>query len=371
MKICVIGGGNIGTAISAYFSQNQCDVTLYTNRCNEFSNEIDAIGFENEDSFSAQIIATDDLCMAVKDADVVCITYPSFMLKDIFEKLQLHLKADAIVGIIPGTGGVEFLRNVLGNHTIFGLDRVPCIARVKEYGGAVYHFRKKAVRLATIPGEKAVEVCDILSKGLGVECTPLKNYLTVTLTPSNPILHTARTYSMFCDYKDGTLYERNFLFYKEWDDAASEILLAMDAELQQICHALSEMDLSGVTSLYEHYESESTQQLTAKIRSIASLAKITSPMKEVEGGFVPDFDSRYFIEDVPYGLTILKGFLQIAGVKTPNIDKILNWSGEKLGEKYIDDDGQILPNSSAVFPQKFGINSVQDIYNLYAVVPKS
>jgi len=365
MKICVIGGGNIGTAISAYFSQNQCDVTLYTNRCNEFSNEIEAIDRESEESFSAQIIATDDLCMAAKDADVICITYPSFMLKDIFEKLHSKLKSDAIVGVIPGTGGVEFLKNILGNHTIFGLDRVPCIARIKEYGKAVYHSRKKAVRIATIPSGKAVEVCGILSKGLGVECTPLKNYLTVTLTPSNPILHTARTYSMFCDYRDGVLYDRNFLFYKEWNDTASKILLGMDDELQQICSVLSEMDLSGVISLYEHYESESAQQLTAKIRSIASLSKITSPMKEAEGGFVPDFDSRYFIEDVPYGLTILKGFSQIAGVKTPNIDKVLNWNGEKLCEKYIDDGGGILLNNNAVFPQKFGINSVQDIYNLY------
>jgi len=365
MKICVIGGGNIGMAISACFSQNGHDVTIYTVRCNEFCGEIEAIDREREMSFVVRITATDDLHLAVKDADMICITYPSFMMKDIFEKLRDLINPDAIVGVIPGTGGVEFLKNILGKRIIFGLDRVPCIARVKQCGKSVYYSMKKSVRIATLTNGQTARVCDIFGNALGIKCVALKNYLTVTFTPSNPILHTARTYTMFGDYKEGIFYDRNFLFYKEWDDNASEVLLSMDNELQQICSALSEMHLSDVIPIYEHYESQTVQQLTTKLRSIASLAQIGSPMKEVQGGFVPDFASRYFTEDVPYGLTILKGFAQIAGVKTPFMDKVLRWSGEKLGDKYIDDDGNILPDSRCITPQKFAINSVDDIYDLY------
>ena len=366
MKICVIGGGNIGTAISACFSKNHHDVTIYTPRCAEFCGKLEAIDFESETLFSTQITATDDLCAAASVADMICITYPSFMIKDIFENLCNLLKPDAIVGVIPGTGGVEFFKNILGDHTIFGLDRVPFIARIKEYGKSVYYSKKKSVRIAALPGEKTSRICDVFGNALGIECMPLKNYLTVTFTPSNPIVHTARTYAMFKDYKVGIFYSRIFLFYKEWDDRASKLLLGMDDELQQVCGALSRhIDLSGVIPLYEHYESQTVEQLTTKIKNIATLTKITSPMKEIEDGFVPDFNSRYFIEDIPYGLTILKGFSEIVGVKTPNMDKVLRWNGEKLGEKYIDDNGKILPESNSITPQKFGVNTVQDIYNLY------
>ena len=365
MNVCVIGGGNVGTAIAAYFSQNKHNTTIYSSRHTKFGNQIEAIDRETGASFVATISATNNLEVALNDADLVCITFPSFMLKEIFEKIGAFLKPTAIVGVIPGTGGVEFLKNIIDGHIIFGMDRVPCISRLKEYGKSVYHSKKAATRIATIPSNQAEKICTLLSEGLGLECMPLANYLSVTFTPSNPILHTARTYTMFKDYNESVLYDRNFLFYKEWTDDASEVLLAMDDELQQICAALPEIDLSGVINLTTHYEAKTITELTAKLMSIASLAQITSPMKRVDGGYIPDFSSRYFIEDVPYGLAILKGFAQIADIKTPYMDRVLNWNGEKMGEKYLDKEGNLLEDNNAFTPQKFGIKTLQDVYNFY------
>ena len=365
MNICVMGGGNIGTAIAAYFSQNNHKTIIYSSRHTKFGSQIEAIDREAGEAFVAEVSATNNLKVALNDADLVCITFPSFMLKETFERIGAFLEPAAIVGVIPGTGGVEFLKEIIAGHTIFGMDRVPCISRLKEYGKSVYHSKKAATRIATIPSNQATRICALLSAGLGLECIPLANYLSVTFTPSNPILHTARTYTMFKDYNESVLYDRNFLFYKEWTDDASEVLLAMDDELQQICAALPEIDLSGVINLTTHYEAKTIAELTAKITSITSLAQITSPMKSVDGGYIPDFSSRYFIEDVPYGLVILKGFAQIAGIKTPYMDKVLNWNGEKIGEKYLDDEGNLLADNNAFTPQKFGIKTRQDVYKFY------
>ena len=52
---------------------------------------------------------------------------------------------------------------------------------------------------------------------------------------------------------------------------------------------------------------------------------ITSPMKQVDGGWVVDFESRYFTEDFPYGLQIVQQQARQHGVSTPVIDTILHW----------------------------------------------
>ena len=47
-------------------------------------------------------------------------------------------------------------------------------------------------------------------------------------------------------------------------------------------------------------------------------------MNETEDGkFVPNFKFRYLWEDVPFGMAVIKGIATIAGVQTPNIDKVI------------------------------------------------
>ena len=46
-------------------------------------------------------------------------------------------------------------------------------------------------------------------------------------------------------------------------------------------------------------------------------------MNETEDGkFVPNFKFRYLWEDIPFGMAVIKGIATIAGVQTPNIDKV-------------------------------------------------
>ena len=40
-------------------------------------------------------------------------------------------------------------------------------------------------------------------------------------------------------------------------------------------------------------------------------------------------------EDIPYGLVVIRGIAEIVGVETPNIDKVLLWSQEKMGKEYL------------------------------------
>lgn len=164
----------------------------------------------------------------------------------------------------------------------------------------------------------------MIEKLFDMPCTLLPNYLNVTLTPSNPILHTARLYAMFRDYKKGMTYPKNYLFYEEWTDDSSEMLLNMDQELQRLCETMP-LDLSCVVSLRKYYESPTIEKMTNKIKSITAFKGLTSPMIEKSDGWVPDFQSRYFTADFCYGLKIIKDLGNLYDVKMPNINLVWKW----------------------------------------------
>ena len=145
------------------------------------------------------------------------------------------------------------------------------------------------------------------------------------MTPSNPILHTTRLRTIFEDYHEGVVYDKLPLFYEEWDDASSKLLIACDEEEQQICKALPEFKLEFVKSLRVHYESPTVEAMTAKISWIPAFRGLTTPSVKVDGGFIPDLHSRYFTADFSYGLTIIKQIGVFAGADTPNIDATLAW----------------------------------------------
>lgn len=46
---------------------------------------------------------------------------------------------------------------------------------------------------------------------------------------------------------------------------------------------------------------------------------------------MPDFNHRYLQEDVPFGLAVLKGIAELAGVSTPVSDRVLKWCQEHMG----------------------------------------
>ena len=66
--------------------------------------------------------------------------------------------------------------------------------------------------------------------------------------------------------------------------------------------------------------------LTQKIRSIPAFKSIKSPMIENEGdGYIPDLNSRYFIEDFECGTFYIRDTARLKGVDTPAINRVCDW----------------------------------------------
>ena len=304
----------------------------------------------------------------------VLMSFLLLTLDKTFDNIAPYVKDGAYIGVIPGFGGCEFYANDRFDKsvTLFGFQRVPYIVRMLEYGKiSNLTSRKSQLIIGTIPSSKTNDVCDLIENLLHVSCISVSSYLSVTLTPSNPILHTARVYDLFCDAYTDTIYAENPKFYAEWTLRASETLLAMDAELQELCHSIEELDLSSVISLKIHYESETPDALTKKMQSIVSLKDMTSPMYPVENGYKPDLQSRYFIEDFPFGLCIIKGFCEIYRLNTPVIDKVLKWYETFADVEYFVNDkfeGRDLKYTA--IPQNFGIMTPEDVVSFYGAKPE-
>ena len=156
------------------------------------------------------------------------------------------------------------------------------------------------------------------------------------------------------------------MFYEEWDEESAKILFECDDELRKICNKLNKLNLEEVTSLKEYYESKTEEEFANKLKSIKSFKGIKAPMIKSNGKYIPDYKSRYFTEDFPYGLLIIKGFALICDIDTPMIDNIIKWVQVKLNKQYIIDnklEGKDIVETG--IPQNYGINKIEDVYRFY------
>lgn len=357
-------------------SRSDLKVSLLTRRPHIFSKEIVSINTTNGEETVGKIHAVsskpEDL---IPDADMIIILVPSNIYPSEIKLIEDYVKQGTIIGFIPGTGGVEFLANNLMKKgcPIFGSQRVPSGTKVIEPGRIVNSLgSRKDLRVAAIPSTITEDVCDVLKELLQIETVALPNYLAVTFTPSNPILHTSRLFGLFHNYQSGKEFDENLSFYKQWDNFSSEILLGCNDELQACCKKLSKYDLSKVSSLREHYEianvpgANDVEKMTYKISHLVYLKDLVPMNKTEKGKYVPNFESRYFTEDFPFGLTVIRSFCGICGIKTPYIDKVLVWYDVMFDKKFYSNGefcGCGLKNLP--IPQNYGISNINDVYKYY------
>ena len=306
MNVTIVGLGNVGTQIAVHAASKNHAVTVFTAKNKSVCEELFIVDNTDKILFSGKIAcATDDAETAFKDADLIFVTVPSFYMKKQAEIIIPHLKKGCV---------------------LCGLQRVPSVARLKEYGKCVCAtgYRDKLF-VATLPTNQKENCAKLIGSIFDMPCDAMPHFLNLTLTPSNPILHTTRLKTIFKDYKEGVYYKSLPLFYQEWNDESSRLLLKCDKEVQDICLALKDFDLSFVKSLKEHYESPDAEALTKKITSIPAFFGLKTPCIEAENGLLPDFDSRYFTADFMFGLTILIQIADFLEINCPNMKETFNW----------------------------------------------
>jgi hypothetical protein len=338
MKICIVGGGNGAHALASTLGQRgDLDVYVLTRKPNLWGSILTAIDSHDNKIVGKIKKASNNAVDVIPQADIILISLPFFALNEIMDKISPYIKSNAWVGAFPGLGGFYWLaRKKLGQKIkLFGTQRVPYISRTIDYGKelSITSIRNNLF-VASSPAKEFNRIASILEQIFNIPIIEVNNFLGVALTPSNPILHTSRLYGLFHNWNDEIYWREKILFYEEWDNTSSDILLKCDEEVQNICANIP-LDLSCVISLKKHYNATNRHDMTQSISGIYNLKGITAPMILLEHGYVPDFTSRYFIEDFPHGIIFIKSIAELVSCPVPTIDKVIRWAQGHLKKEYI------------------------------------
>lgn len=332
-NICIIGGGSLGHVIAGWLAYKGMNVSVLTRRPNDWSKHLKINTPKGEISAKLFNISSNPSDV-IPLAEIVLLTVPGYGNRPELEAIRPYLKNGTYVGGVFCSSGFFFeaLDILPENIKLWGFQRVPFISRTVNYGheANLLGYRSEfniAIERDSDTGKESFR--QWVEEAFESKTILRNNYYEVSITNSNPILHTSRLYTMFSNWPADKRVDRNLLFYEEWTEEAAELLLKMDAELFRILEHLP-VTSGYLIPLIDYYESHDAESLKDKLSSIPGLKGITSPMKQDEKGWYPDYNSRYFTEDFGYSLRYIWELGKKFEVDMPNIDKVYKWGKSKI-----------------------------------------
>jgi len=392
-QVCICGAGNAAHVFIPLLASQGFDVAVFA----DFRDEAERLQKGVDENNGLQIDDRQDpanpctrrgkplkisknAADVVPNADVIIAALPSFAVKHVLTGLKPHLKEGAVIICMPGQGGCEFvakevLGSDLGKVTFAGIIPMPLNCRIKEWGKCVDLAALKAsYDLAALPAENSLKAASVLSFILNKPIRPLKSFLGIALNGGNGNNHPPRLMGTWGDHTAGKTYPENPLFYETWDDEAEKWCgMISDERLKifdTICTKFPQLGIPGQIPDVRAYMARINKGQIMDDSTIKGVFATNNglkgfhyPMKQNEAKqWEPDFENRYFTEDIPEGLCVYKGYGELAGVPTPGVDAILAKFQPFTGKEYLVGDklcGKDVPKTKA--PQAFGISSLEDL----------
>jgi hypothetical protein len=360
LTVVVCGGGRTGHSNAVLFAQRPgVRVVLLTSRreCIERHRDglpITALLPDGRRLQARPALVTQDPAAALQGADVVVITVPAHARPAVLTTIAPHLPLDkpVHVGAIPGFCGFDWLAERLlpdrPQAVIWGMKDVPHTAADLQPGVSVRVGGAKArLHVATHDRETPAartQLHAVLQRLFDAPVDMLRHFLEITLTPGNPIMHSAVICGLIGPQGPyhGRPLPRPLDWWTECSDQGAELLERLDAENQRLCRAAEArlaIDLSSVKPLkqeiVEAYGEQiaDTRTMASVLRTNRAYAGIPAPLVRAPGGegWLIDVRSRAFEEDVAFGLSTLAELGRRLGVPLPHIDETLAWCSTHMG----------------------------------------
>lgn len=322
MKIAVLGGGNSGYSISAYFTHLGHRINLYKRSFGkdrtEYDYEMNSRGIFD---FKCNInMVTGDLDVALQDVNIVLICVPAYCQELFFNELLESFRKfdykDIYTVLVPDNYGCLLLDDMVrekemeGYNKILSLSSSPFACRVVDDRNIDIKGIKSEIMVSSL-------YPDIISEGILLLNSIMevfvegKNIFEINLSNMNSVVHTAVTV-MNAARLENTKGE--FDFYKEGiTPAVARVIEKVDSERLDIARAL------GI-------ETESLMEYIEKIygfRKESLYETLSESFVHTKAKGPSSLESRYITEDIPYGLMPMAVIGRCFDIKTEAMDSLI------------------------------------------------
>ncbi|QWP04905.1 NAD/NADP octopine/nopaline dehydrogenase family protein [Akkermansia muciniphila] len=328
--IGICGGGNLAHAMAGWLGTRGLHVNILTRNPNQWGKSLSTI-FPNGTTHHAPLGHISNHPEILKDCNLVLVAVPRFGIREVCHRIKPYLHREQGLAIVPGTPEVMEMAedpSWTSSVSLMGIYKVPLICRTQEYGHSVSILGSRPLnRIWVAPGNNAEHWSAMLETLFDTPLTHLSSPWPFLLTNSNPLLHPSRCMSLFRHYREGMFYDKQFLFYEEWTEEASELYIQADRELLTLCSCCPGMEIGkDIIPVLDYYESRNAVELTKKIQSIPAFHGVKAPMTRRKQGWIPDFSSRYFTEDVPLGTKPICCLAEQLNIPVPTLQSFVEWN---------------------------------------------
>jgi hypothetical protein len=307
---------------------------------------------------------SDDPAELIPQSDIVLWTGPVHTTQQAFESIRpfLDVKKTAL-GTIFAQGLTHLLANrMFGPHLrFFALRNIPWLCRTVTPGQeSEIVGGKTTIDIMTINIEPAWIKSELeplfVTQKIG-KYEPVMNLLPdfcpVVFNPANQIIHPARYWGLFRNFKGVPLSgadEPSEWLYRGMDEVAGEVLAVLDEELQSLkdayhtatgaegCKSVIPLSDRLLDQYGDQIEDKSTLAKMVGTNKAYSMAK--TPVIRTKIGVMPNATHRVVCDDIGWGLCALVSIaerLEAAGIKTPTsmMRMLIEWHQNIMGKEFL------------------------------------
>lgn len=394
MKVLIIGGGNSAHVLIPLLSSSGHDVSLLTSNPDQWNKHIRAeYHNHNKECINAwegelsKISA--DPAAVTPDAEVILLCLPVHANRIMLHKIAPFIDRSKTIflGTIYGQAGFNWMAReiiskfCLNNIVYFSFGLIPWITRTASYGKLGITYGCKTVNIAAISEPDKFDwlnrnlLADLCENKFGVgKVKRAENFLSLTLSVDNQIIHPTRCYALFLQFAGiwNSLNEVPY-FYRDYDTLSAEYLQKLDADFSAVRECLKkifpDVDFKYMLDYFslEHLSySSNSKDIISSFTESKTLGAIKTPVVETENGhWSIDYSHRFFKDDYTYGICIAKWFAEKLAISTPTIDELIHWLEKIINTKLLNDDNDLLRDSPlfckefyAGLPECYGLQSI-------------
>ncbi|XP_031563154.1 tauropine dehydrogenase-like isoform X1 [Actinia tenebrosa] len=396
IKLVICGGGNGAHAWAGIASSQPdtdvCVLSLFQDEAERWSNSL------KEHDFTVNLYSKGECYKKLKTkprlvtkkpeevipgCDFIAFVMPAFAHEQYLNAIKPYVEAGMIIVGLPGQSGFEFqVRGILGQIssqiTIFNFESLPWATRIVEFGKSSNVIGTKSSLIGAVQKSQVQtpeNPCSVIQRLLGEHpVLNVKGHLIgASLMSINGYVHLSILYDCWSNWDGQPIDGPPAPFYLSINNSSAQLMSDMSDEVVAIGEAVAEQspetDMSQVQHIHDWYKRCYDKDIVDKttlytcIKTNNAYKGLNQPMVKTEKGkFVPDFKYRYFTEDIPYGIIVMRGIAEVVGVATPHIDKVITWVQKVINKEYLVDgkiQGKDVKETRA--PQRYGYTTLKEL----------